>query len=112
MTSLIACLGKEPRTITPVAEIIKQQEWDKVIIITDKKPDNFPNAEFLIINPNQFLPELAEEIKNKLQINDLEVALNIISGEGKLHMATLSALTKLGLGFRLIALTKQGIKEI
>ena len=112
MTSLIACLGKNPAEIAHVAEIIKKQEFDKVIIITEQKPDNFPNTEFLIINPNQYLPELTEEIRSKLKINDLEVAFNIISGNGKLHMATLSALIKLGLGFRLIALTKEGVKEV
>jgi hypothetical protein len=112
MTTLIACLGKEQGTIQHVAEIIKQQEFDKVIIITEKKPDNFPKAEFLIINPAQFLPQLAEDIKNKLNINDFEVAFNIVSGDGKLHMATLSALIKKGVGIRLVALTKQGVKEL
>ena len=114
MTSLIACLGKNPAEIAHVAEIIKQQEWEKVFIIAETKPNNFPKAEFIMINPNQFLPELTEEINAKLKgkINDLEVALNIISGNGKLHMATLAAVIKLGLGIRLIALTKDGVKEI
>ncbi len=117
MTSLIACLGHDKGTLTHVAEIIKNQEWDSIFLVTDVKPKEFSNKkniEWIIINPNQLLPELAEEIKNKLQnkISDIEVALNVISGHGKQHMAVLSALLKLGLGIRLIALTKQGVKEI
>ena len=41
-----------------------------------------------------------------------EAAVNLISGNGKEHMAVISALMKLGLGIRLIALTPNGIKEI
>ena len=116
MVSLIACLGYEKGTIAHVAEVIKQEQWDKIFVITDKKTDELKNKniEFIIINPNQYLKEMAEEIKNKLQdkIDDIEIALNIISGSGKSHMAILSALLKLGLGIRLVALTKQGVKEI
>ena len=97
-----------------LVEIIKQETWDKIFIICEQKPNNFPNAEFIIINPNQYLSEMAEEVKNKLQgkINDIEIALNVISGQGKMHMAILSALLKLGLGIRLVALTKNGVREI
>ena len=115
MTSLIACLGGEKGTVSHVAEIVKQGEWDKVFLIAESKTDGlFDNVEFILINPNSFLSELIEDIKNKLngKIADTEVALNIISGSGKQHMAVLSALLKLGVGIRLVALTKQGIKEV
>ena len=42
----------------------------------------------------------------------METAVNLISGDGKEHMALLSALLKLGVGIRLIALTKEGVKEV
>lgn len=117
MTSLIASLGSEKATVAHVAEIIKRQDWEKVYIIAENKPSDFPhknNIEFIMINPNYTLTELSNEIMNKLKnkINDLEVALNIISGSGKTNMAVLSALLKLGLGIRLVALTREGLKEI
>lgn len=115
MASLVACLGAEKGTVSHVAEIVKQGEWDKVFLIAESKVDGLSdNAEFILINPNNFLSELIEEIKNKLdgKIADTEVALNIISGSGKQHMAVLSALLKLGVGIRLVALTKQGVKEV
>lgn len=117
MTSLIASLGNEKATIAHVNEIIKRENWEKIILIAENKPAeiiNKSNIEFIIINPNNMLSELAEDIRIKLKpkINDIEVAVNLISGSGKLHMAILSAVLKLGLGIRLVALTKEGIKEI
>jgi hypothetical protein len=117
MTSLIACLGSEKPTIAHVAEVIKRENWEKVYLIAEAKTEDIQkkdNIEFIIVNKDNILSELSKEIEQKLRnkINDLEVALNIISGSGKLHMATLSAVLKLGLGIRLIALTKEGIKEI
>ena len=41
-----------------------------------------------------------------------EVGLNIVSGSGKEHMAVLSAVMKLGVGYRLVAATANGIEEI
>jgi hypothetical protein len=115
MAYLIACLGYEKGTVGHIAEIIKQEEWEKVFIVSDKKIKGlFDGAEFIIVDQNKFLPELIVEIVEKLKgkINDTEVGINMISGTGKLHMALLSALLKLGLGIRLIALTKQGVKEV
>lgn len=118
MTSLIACLSSGKGTWSHVSELIKQENWDSVFIITDEfgvenfKPDK--PVEFVIINPNRYMSDLVIDIKSQLQnkIIDTEVALNLVSGSGKEHMAVLSAVLKLGLGVRLIALTPQGIKEI
>jgi hypothetical protein len=116
MTSLIASLGTERPTIAHVNEIIKRENWEKIYLISEAKHDEIKadNVEYILINQNMILSDLAEFIRKKLtgKINDLEVAVNIISGTGKINMAVLSAVLKLGLGIRLIALTKEGIKEI
>ena len=54
---------------------------------------------------------LQVESKLKDKVNG-EIALNLISGTGKEHMAILSALLKLGVGIRLVALTKDGVEEL
>ena len=118
MASLIACIGTAKGTLQHVSRLIKEKEWDKIFLITDELgKENFTNeknAEIILINPNRFLPELIEDIQKQLEnkIADTEVALNFISGTGKEHMAVLSAVLKLGLGIRLVALTTNGIKEI
>ena len=118
MTSLIACLSSGKGTWVHVNEVINKQEWDQIILITNDfgvknfKPEKTVN--YVLINENKILSDMAKDIKKQLEgkINDLEVAINIISGTGKEHMAIISALIKLGLGFRLVALTPEGIKEI
>ncbi|HLC66335.1 MAG TPA: hypothetical protein VJK52_01715, partial [Candidatus Nanoarchaeia archaeon] len=69
---------------------------------------------FLIIDPTKPTGTLSEDIRVQLagKIQDLEVAVNFISGTGKEHMALLSALLKLGLGIRLVVLTKDGVAEL
>jgi len=118
MTELIACLSEETGAREHLRRLINKQDWEKVILISTKSnKEGFnvnKNVEFIIINNKKFLPELVKEIKDNLskKIKGIEVGLNIISGSGKEHMALLSALLKLGVGVRLVALTKDGVKEI
>ena len=118
MTSLIACLSSGKGTWTHVNEVIKKEEWEQIFLITNDfgvqnfKPEK--KVDYIIIDSNKFLLEIVEDLKKQLKgrINDLEVAVNFISGNGKEHMALISALMKLGAGIRLIALTPEGLKEI
>lgn len=118
MTSLIASLSSGKGTWQHVSQLIEKQEWGSIYLITDDfgvqnfKPEKEVN--YILIDSNKYLPEIVEDIKKQLEnkIKDLEVAVNLISGTGKEHMAIISALTKLGLGIRLISLTPEGIKEV
>ena len=119
MTELVACLstGTGAGTLAHLTRVMEEHSWDKVFLIAnelDKDKFKADNVEMIIIDSNRFLPELVEDIKNQLKdrITGTEVAVNLISGTGKEHMAVLSALLKLGLGIRLVALTKSGVKEI
>jgi len=118
MATLIACISTGKGTWAHVNKVIEYQEWSKIILIVNEFAKDFkPNkpAEKILVNTNKTTTELAEELKQKLQNNlkgEFEAALNIISGDGKEHMALLSALLKLGIGIRLIVLTKEGIREI
>ena len=118
MTCLIACVSSGKGTWGHVQRLINEQEWEKVFLITDEfGKENFEcekQAECILIDSKKFLPELTENIRKALdgKIKDTEVAVNFISGNGKEHMALLSALLKLGLGIRLMALTTEGVKEV
>jgi len=117
MTDLIVCLSSGKGTWGHVARLIEGEEWSKVFILTNQfgvekfsKPDN---AEFILLNESQGIQELTAEIEQRLKgKTSHEVALNLVSGSGKEHMAILAAIMKIGLAFRLVALTKDGIKEI
>lgn len=118
MTELIACLSTGKGTWGHVSRLIQDSKLDKIFLITnDYGKENFSKdnkTELISINLNQGIKELRDEIYNNLKgkIKGSEVAVNIISGMGREHMALIAALLKLGVGFRLIALTKDGVEEI
>ncbi len=118
MTELIACLSTGKGTWGHVTRLINDQDWDKIFLITNEfGKEKFAadkETEKIVINSNRTMIELVEEIRKALdgKLGGSEVAVNLISGTGKEHMAMISALLKLGVGIRFIALTGDGIKEI
>ena len=118
MTVLVANISSGQGTLAHIAKVIADESWEKVYLIATEETKNFKcdkPSEMIIIHLNKTMSEISEDIRNKLQDKlkgELEIALNIISGSGKEHMALISALLKIGVGFRLIALTREGIKEI
>ena len=118
MTDLVASLSSEEKSWAHVSRLIKEQDWKKVFVVTDDfgkknfKPGK--DVEFIVVDSKKPVFELIEDIRKGLKgkITDLEVALNIVSGTGKEHMAILSALLKLGVGVRLMAVTKDGVREL
>ncbi len=110
---LVALLSKGEGTWAQVAGIIKQGEWENIILLGDDFAKNFQ-----VDKPHSFielksrrLVELKEEISEKLRgkIHGTEVCLSIASGDGKEHMALISALLSQPVGVRFTALTKDGI---
>ncbi|MBI2148182.1 hypothetical protein HYU23_00730 [Candidatus Woesearchaeota archaeon] len=118
MTYLVACLSTGKGTWGHVSRLVNDGDWEKIFLITnDFGKENFTNtkqAEMIVVDSRVGLEELRDNIKNQLngKLTGTEVAVNVISGEGKEHMAMMSAILQLGLGMRFLALTKDGIKEI
>ena len=118
MTDLIACLSTGKGTLGHVQRVIEGMEWNKIFLITNElSKDKFKcskEVEMIIVDTKKTITEMAADIKKALEgkISDLEVGLNIVSGEGREHMAIISALLQLGLGIRLVALTREGVRVI
>lgn len=118
MKTLVACLSTGKGTWGHVNRIIQDGNFDKILLLTnDYGKENFTKnekTEFIPLNFSQGLKELRDEIQKilKEKIKEPEIALNIVSGTGKEHTALISALLKLGIAIRFIALTKDGIEEI
>ena len=96
---------------------MKYGEWENIIILGDDFAKQFASEkkfEFIRIDLTKKLKELKEEFMQKLQgkINGTEVALSIASGDGKEHMALMSALINLPVGIRFAALTKEGVIDL
>jgi len=118
MTDLVVCLSSGEKSWAHVGRLIEEQDWSNVFVVTnDFGKKNFrpgKEVDFVVVDFQKPVSELIEDIRKGLtgKINDFEAALNIVSGNGKEHMAILSALLKLGVGIRLMAVTKEGVKEL
>ena len=114
MTDLIACLSTGKGTWGHVSRLMQAEQWSKIILITnDFGKERFTSEvafDFVVIDPQQPLQQLIQELKTQLdgKFTDIEIAVNFISGSGKEHMALLSAMQQLGVGFRFIALDEEG----
>jgi len=114
---LIALLSSGKGTWAQVSGLIKYGEWDNIILLGDEFAKQFTTEkkfEFIRIDLNKKLKELKEEFQQKLKgkIDGTEVALSIASGDGKEHMALISALINLPVGIRFAALTKDGVIDL
>ena len=118
MADLIAVLSSGKGTWGHVARLIQEQEWDNIFLISNdfgkEKFSSEKPVEFILVDARKSMADLVAEIKSGLEgkVKGTEVAINLVSGSGKEHMALLSVVMKLGLGFRLMALTGDGVKEL
>jgi len=114
---LIALLSSGKGTWAQVSGLLKYGDWEKVILLGDDFAKKFTSEkpfEFIKIDLTKKLKDLKDEFSKKLkgQINGTEVALSIASGDGKEHMALISALINLPVGIRFAALTREGVIDL
>ncbi|MEX0921006.1 MAG: hypothetical protein WDZ62_01960 [Candidatus Pacearchaeota archaeon] len=114
---LVALLSTGKGTWGQVSGLIKHGDWEKVIILGDKFAKDFKHEkqfEFIQVSLDQRLKDLKEDFSKKLKgkIDGTEVALTIASGDGKEHMALISALLHLPVGIRFAALTREGVIDL
>lgn len=110
---LIALVSSGKGSWGQIAGVINRGEWDNIILVGNdfaKKFTSEKDFEFIEIKGGN-LVELKEDLYKKLKgkIKGTEVALSIASGDGKEHMALISAILSQPAGIRFTALTKDGI---
>jgi hypothetical protein len=113
----VALLSSGQGTWAQVSGLIKYGEWEKIILVGDEFAKQFTCEkpfEFIRIDLTKKLKELKEEFAQKLKgkFEGTEVALSIASGDGKEHMALISALINSPMGIRFAALTKDGVIDL
>jgi ERCC4-related helicase len=114
---LICLLSSGKGTWAQVSGLMKHGEWEKVILLGDDFAKQFTHDkkfEFIKVDLGKKLKDLKEEFGKKLKgkLNGMEVAVSIASGDGKEHMALISALINLPIGIRFCALTKDGVCDL
>jgi len=115
---IVIFLGNDKENWGQISGLINNSQWEKIIFVKSKDAEDFPleneNVEKIEINTKKPLIELKQEIidKMKKKIGEFEVALSIASGNGKEHMALISALLSIPVGIRLVVFTKNGVEFI
>ncbi|MFH1787654.1 MAG: hypothetical protein ABH811_02595 [archaeon] len=114
---LIALLSTGKGTWAQVSGLMTHGEWEKIILLGGDFAKDFKHEkefEFIKIDLDKRIKDLREEFSQKLKgkINGMEVALSLASGDGKEHMALVSALINLPVGVRFAALTKEGVIDL
>ncbi|MCX8193934.1 MAG: hypothetical protein N3G19_01040 [Candidatus Pacearchaeota archaeon] len=116
----MALLSSGKGTWGQVAGLINRGSWDRTILIVNDFIKSYVSgfdfskkAEIIVVNFDKPLKEVIEDVKKKLsgKIKGTEVALSLASGDGKEHMALISALLQLPVGIKFVALTREGIIE-
>ena len=114
---LVALLSTGKGSWGQVSGLLKYGEWDNIVILGSEFAQKFTSEkrfEFIKVDLDKKLEDLKKEFMEKLRgkIKGTEVALSIASGEGKEHMALISALINLPVGLRFAALTKDGVIDL
>lgn len=114
MIPLIICLGEGKGTWSEAAKILKENWSETYIVCPEFVAKKWQGNQKLIVvddkaNIEELTLKLANEFKDKF-FGD--VAINFISGSGKLHMALIAALLKCGVGIRLVISSDKGVKEL
>lgn len=125
MACLVACLGSDTENWESIIKIINSKLFSNIYLITDDYGiKNFSNNKYISgYNVNSFIKmdfkkpvdelmiDIYVALKKKFSENkilELDIAVNISSGTGKEHTAIISAITKLGMGIRLIEVDSKG----
>lgn len=113
----VALLSTGKGTWAQISGLMNHGNWEKIILLGDDFAKDFKHEkqfEFIKIDLNQKLKDLREDFSQKLKgkFQGMEVACSIASGDGKEHMALISALINLPVGIRFAALTKEGVIDL
>jgi len=114
---LVAILSRGEGTWGQVSGLAKKGEWEKVILLGPKYASEFQieGVPFDFVEYDENLSLLAlkqfflDKLKDKFSTFNSEVSVSIASGQGKEHMALISALLSIPVGVRFTALTKDGV---
>ncbi len=114
---LVAFLGDDRENWGQVTGLINRGDWEKIILVKSKSSEEYEPSkpsEIIKVDTSKPLTELREDIIHKLRdkFQGFDANLSIASGNGKEHMALISALLSIPVGIRLVVFTKKGIEFI
>jgi hypothetical protein len=114
----VAFIGKDKENWGQVKGLLNRSGGESFVIVKDKEVNEFPipvGVETINVDCTKPILELKSDMINFLKpklSGDFEVSLSIASGNGKEHMALISALLSIPVGIKLVVFTKNGVEHI
>jgi len=114
---LVAFLGEDKSTWGQITGLINNEDWEKIILIKSKSAIAYlspKKTDSIILDSSKPLTDMIEFLLKELKgkFSGFEAHLSIASGNGKEHMALISALMKVPVGIRLVVFTQKGVEII
>jgi len=112
----VAFIGKDKENWGQITALIKRLNAERIFLLKNKEINDFPsilNCEIIEVDSSLPLIELKKEIKEILKSrigNEIDVSLSLASGNGKEHMALISALLSIPVGIRFVIFTRNGVE--
>ncbi len=114
----VAYVGQDRESWGQITALLNRLEYETAVLVVDAKISDFPSNErctIIPVNADKPLLELQEQCLRQLKpalSRDFEVALSLASGNGKEHMALLSALLSIPVGIQFVVFTKEGVQYL
>ncbi len=112
----IAFLGADKDGWGQITALVNRlEDCEKVLLVKDKNTLGFPKSEkceFINVDSSADLVKLRDDMMKGLKpglSKEFEVAVSLASGNGKEHMALVSALLNTPVGIRLVVYTRDGV---
>lgn len=114
---LVAFLGEDREAWGQVTGLINHGVWEKIILVKSKTSPDYNSSkptDIVSVDTSKSLLDLKEDIIKKLRtkFSGFDVHVSLASGNGKEHMALISALLSVPVGIRLVVFTKNGVEII
>lgn len=112
MTHLLCTLGSGKGSWGHILRVMDEKDWESITIITDEwSKDKFAlkkEVKWILINEGLGFDSIISTIKKELPKSQ-DIHINIISGDGKLHMGLLQALKESKIEIKQALITKDGL---
>lgn len=112
----VAYVGEDKENWGQITALLNRIEAETCVLVMSKNVTTFPandQCRIIAIDPSKPLVALKEELMDKLRPilkGEFEVSLSLASGNGKEHMALISALLNIPVGIKLAVYTKEGVQ--
>ncbi|MFH1650389.1 MAG: hypothetical protein ABIA93_07635 [Candidatus Woesearchaeota archaeon] len=118
MTKLLACLAEPVSSWPVVLKLVKCPDFEQIILFCDEKaqkafkaPENVRVVSFDRMLSAESMRDYFFSILKDMPF-EMDVALNLSSGDGKEHMALIAAALRTGSGIRFVTWRKDSMVEV